>query len=67
MAKPHSPPPATAQPAAPKDPQKAAQAAKLGDLIGRELKAMFDDVVAEPVPEKFRTLLEELERKSRNP
>lgn len=32
--------------------------------IGHKLRAMFDDVVAEPVPEKFRTLLEELERKS---
>ena len=31
--------------------------------IGRQLEAMFDEVVAQPVPEKLRKLLEELERK----
>ena len=31
--------------------------------IGRQLKAMFEDVVAQPVPEKLRKLLDELERK----
>lgn len=35
----------------------------VSEHIGRELRAMFDGVVAEPVPEKFRELLEELERK----
>lgn len=52
-------------------PQVPTQVAKTGrdkaiqvsEHIGRELRAMFDGVVAEPVPEKFLELLEELERK----
>lgn len=52
------------QPASqPKPSAKAADAAALNTHIGRELRAMFDDVVAQPVPEKFQELLEELERK----
>ena len=31
--------------------------------IGRQLKAMFDEVVTQPVPDKLRRLLEDLERK----
>ena len=31
--------------------------------IGRTLKALFDEVGAQPVPEKLRELLRELERK----
>jgi hypothetical protein len=31
--------------------------------IGRQLKAMFDEVVTQPVPDKLRQLLEDLERK----
>lgn len=31
--------------------------------IGRTLKALFDDVTAQPVPEKLTELLRELERK----
>jgi hypothetical protein len=31
--------------------------------IGRQLRAVYDEVVSEPVPEKFLRLLEELERK----
>ena len=31
--------------------------------IGRQLKAMFDEVVTQPVPDKLRKLLEDLERK----
>ena len=30
---------------------------------GAELKAMFDEVVTQPVPDKVRKLLEDLERK----
>lgn len=33
--------------------------------IGRTLKALFDDVTAQPVPEKLTELLRELERKRR--
>jgi len=31
--------------------------------IGRQLRAVYDEVVNEPVPDKFVRLLEELERK----
>lgn len=32
-------------------------------VIGRQLKAFFDGVANEPVPDKLASLLEELERK----
>ena len=41
-------------------PDKSAQ---MAEYIGRGLRSMFDGVVAEPVPEKLRQLLEELEAK----
>jgi len=47
----------------------AADAAPAGDdfaiheHIGRQLRGIFDEVVTQPVPEKFRKLLDELERK----
>jgi hypothetical protein len=31
--------------------------------IGHQLKIMFDEVAAQPIPENIRKLLEELERK----
>ena len=34
--------------------------------IGRHLRAIYDDVVNETVPDRFRQLLEELERKEAN-
>jgi hypothetical protein len=40
------------------------QGVELGEQIGDRLKAMFKDVLAEPVPEKFHQLLEKLERRS---
>lgn len=36
---------------------------RMSDYIGRELRSMFDEVVAEPVPERFQELLEQLEKK----
>ena len=42
-------------------PDKAA--AQISEHIGRELRSMFEDVVSEPVPERFQKLLEELEQK----
>ena len=36
---------------------------KLQDQIGRQLRAAFEEVVNQPVPDRFRQLLEELERK----
>ena len=44
----------------PKDPKGT----DLMDAIGRELKFLLDGVATEPVPERFRQLLDELERKS---
>jgi hypothetical protein len=51
------------QPGTPKKGDRSERTAGLTEYIGRELRAMFDDVVAEPVPERFRELLEELEKK----
>ena len=45
----------------PKDAAK--KAFPLHEHIGRQLKAMFDDVAREPVPQKLLELLEKLERK----
>ena len=33
--------------------------------IGKHLRAIYDDVISEPVPSKFMDLLEKLERSSR--
>jgi len=41
-----------------------------GDLqahIGRQLRAVYEEVVNEEVPDRFRQLLEELERKKADP
>jgi anti-sigma factor NepR-like protein len=47
-------------------PENAAssESSELGDAVGRGLKSLFDSVAAEPVPDKLRQLIEELERKS---
>jgi Anti-sigma factor NepR len=51
------------------DRPPAADVAATGDdfaiheHIGRQLRGIFDEVVTQPVPEKFRELLDELERK----
>ena len=42
-----------------------APASPIHEYIGRKLKGMFDEVVSEPVPDKLRALLDELERKSK--
>jgi hypothetical protein len=53
---------------APQVPAKAGasidsdKAAQLSEHIGRELRSMFDGVVAEPVPDRFRELLEALDK-----
>ena len=33
--------------------------------LGRKLKASYEDLVRQPVPDKFRQLLEELERREK--
>lgn len=40
-----------------------APAPAVEQLISRQLRAIFDEVVNEPVPDRFVKLLEELERK----
>jgi hypothetical protein len=44
-------------------PRSPEEAARMAEYIGRELRSMFDGVVAENVPERFRQLLAELEAK----
>ncbi len=43
------------------EPAAPVQAVEL--LISRQLRAIYDEVVNEPVPDRFVKLLEELERK----
>ena len=50
-------------PATAEKPGKPDKVAQLNEHIGKELRSMFDDVVAEPVPDRFRELLDELEKK----
>jgi hypothetical protein len=64
MIKPLAPEPSATPSAASKSSVAEPKGAEISNQIGRKLRAMFDDVVAEPVPEKFHKLLEELERKS---
>ncbi len=37
--------------------------AELQDHIGRELRALYNEIVQEPIPERFLKLLDDLERK----
>lgn len=39
----------------------------INEHIGRELRTLFDGVVAEPVPDKLKELLEQLEQKQTKP
>ncbi len=55
--------PAADAPEKAKKTGKPAKAGQLNEHIGKELRAMFDDVVAEPVPDRFRQLLDALEKK----
>jgi hypothetical protein len=50
-------------PPAPEDAAPAAGDFAMHEHIGRQLRGIFDEVVTQPVPEKFRRLLDELERK----
>ncbi|HEX5958573.1 MAG TPA: NepR family anti-sigma factor [Hyphomicrobiaceae bacterium] len=59
MLKPRSRPPS-----ATRVPARRTADPVLSAAIGRELKARFDGIAAEPVPDRFRQLLEELERQS---
>jgi Anti-sigma factor NepR len=43
----------------------AASKPQISDIIGRRLRTYYDEVAAQPVPERFLDLLEQLEAKSR--
>jgi anti-sigma factor NepR-like protein len=62
-----TPPPASGQPRADKPDGGTPQVDAVTERIGEELRKMFEIVVAEPVPEKFRHLLDDLAGKSEKP
>lgn len=64
MIKRHSHGPTAAPKTEPERRQGGPNDAEIRERIGHELRSLFEDVVAEPVPERFQQLLEELERKS---
>jgi hypothetical protein len=37
------------------------------DHIGRQLRAVYDDILSQPVPDRFRELVEKLEAKTGGP
>ncbi len=37
---------------------------QLQDHIGRQLRALYDDVLSQPVPDRFKELMERLDRKT---
>ena len=47
------------------DDSAESKTGEIGDAIKQGLKDLYDKVAAEPVPEKHRKLLEELEEKAR--
>ena len=49
----------------PGQPYDASQDTKVLDAIGRALKAHYDDLVSEPVPDRFLDLLADLEQEER--
>jgi hypothetical protein len=62
--------PATLKPAGAKAPRnarkkgpEAAPGAAVHEHIGRALRDMFEEVLVQPIPDKFVSLLKELEKK----
>ncbi len=41
---------------------KAKHGVDFGDVIGKELQNLYDDVIAQPVPDRFLSLLNQLEK-----
>ncbi len=48
-------------------PQGATLQPQFQDHIGRQLRAVYDDVLSQPVPDRFRALLETLDAKTGGP
>ncbi len=42
-------------------PRGAAAPGSVGEHIGKELRSFYDDILAQPVPDRFLELLKELE------
>lgn len=45
--------------------QQGAIDSRVQNEIGKHLRAVYDDVINEPVPDRFMELLEQLERSAR--
>ncbi len=50
--------------AAEKDDAELRRSKEIGDQIGKELRGLYADLVAQPVPDRFLDLLNELEAKT---
>ena len=46
------------------NPLNGTTSAPMQDLLGEKLRAYYDEVVQEPVPDRFEQLLKELEARS---
>ncbi len=49
-------------PAPPTDAPSAGLQPQVQDHIGRQLRALYDDVLTQPVPDRFRELMDRLDR-----
>jgi hypothetical protein len=63
---PPKPPPAADKHAQPRGTEEG-QPFPVHEHVGRQLKALFDEVTTQPIPEKLVKLLEELERRQSKP
>jgi hypothetical protein len=55
-------PPGEREPSGTDKGTKPALLPQLQDHIGRQLRAVYDDVLQQPVPDRFRELMEKLDR-----
>lgn len=44
------------------EPATPALQPQLQDQIGRQLRALYDDILSQPVPDRFRELMDRLDR-----
>ena len=48
-------------------PQRSKRKPSIQDHIGQELRAMYDEVLQQPIPDRFLELLEALDKKADKP
>lgn len=60
-------PPAAGEDAGSPGEARGSEAFPVHEHVGRQLKALFDEVTTQPIPDKLVKLLEELERKHPKP